>query len=1762
MKNLLLTVLGVVLFFTLHAQHNDLLWVSQLSGSGQSVPVSVVEDASGNLYIIGIYNNTISQDTFSLTAVGGQDIYIAKYNGQGQLLWLKGIGGSQAENAAGIALSQNGNTFYVGGQFLSNDCNFGGTTLATSGGNDVFLAKYNTSDGSLVWTIKAAYGVTQQFGGNLTVDASENVIQIGKYTNSVTFYGGILSFISPYTGIQQNYISKFDSNGNLIWAKTFKGNNSNNNIRSVSYDNTSYYFSGLYADSLYLEVDTVVSTSSTRDMMLFRTDTSGNVQWVRSIKGTGEDYLIRHFTDYSSFQYLSGYYDSPSLTIDSTATQVSTKTCVNHGSNDIFTACYSYDGTLTWVNSYGSGGDDQATGVYANADHAIFTGSYTGNISFSSFSLTNSATDAFMLETDRNGNVLGVNKAWGTGNDFCENGKINANNANLFVGPFYSATLYINNKTLTNPSPSTRDMFVAKFGKINLTFVNIPNVCYGDSSGSIDLTVSGNGTGPYTYAWTGPGGFTSTSEDITLLKAGWYKVTVTDALGAAKNDSSYISEGTAMALVFNVQNTSCFGVNDGSINLTVTGGASPYSYSWSNGSNTEDIIGLAPGWYSVTVLDANNCSKNDSVKINTPAALNVSGIVTPPTCVPSHDGAIDITVTGGTPAYSYLWSNGQVTEDLSGLDVNSYTVTITDGNGCTIAKTFNVVNPLAPSISAIIEAPSCVPGNDGSIDIIVSGGTMPYTYNWNDGNSLEDRINLTAGTYSITVTDDNSCSAIKTGMVVPINNPPSLSYLMQKPSCIPGNDGSIDLIVYNGTPPFAYNWSNSATTEDISSLSPGTYSVTVTDSKNCTATNTIILTVDSPMISLTSHGSYTFCEGDSLTIIATNGSDCTYEWYNGGSLIPGYTTPYYIAGSTGIYYAIATNSSGCKGYSDTANITVYPKPTVTINASSTDICAGNSVTLTASGGQTYLWNTGSSSNPLIIIPATTTIFSVTATDNNGCTNVANQPINVHDFPVITGTVTHETCAAGTGSIDITISHGDTPYSFLWSNLASSEDISNLVAGTYTVTVTSSSLCSSIFSAQVNPYVPLSASINTHTLVLFCSSSINGEVHVSASDGLAPYTYTWTNGVTTSYNNQIGVGTTYVTVTDQCNSSIIDSVSATSLPSMQASITSSQPATCSTSTNGYAMIMVSGGITPYSYVWSNSTSTTDIANDLSVGWHYVTVSDYCGSIIDSVQITSLPPMQASISFSAPVSCTGISNGIAVVSITDGVAPFSYIWTSGETTSTATQLPAGLNSVTVSDACGQVILSVNTGVQSPMSIDITTSSPASCPSISNGSATISVFDGSSPFTYLWTSGDTLATATHLTTGMNYVTVTDACTSLIDSVMIDVIPPVSAHITFFVNASCSNSQDGKATVNVQNGFPPYSYTWSNSASTGSVALDLSPGWNFVTVTDQCASSIDSVEIGYKTPLQAYISFNSPTDCISDSTGMAIITPMYGVQPYSYTWSFGTTTDSILQHLPTGSYFVTVSDFCGNTVVPFTINYKTPLNVTSQKENVLCFGNSNGSITLIPSNGVLPYSYHWSNASTDSIISHLSAGTYYYTVSDKCGNYTDSVIIRQPGSLSLSTIVTPVSFEGLSDGKIDLMVFGGTQPYSYLWSNSTETEDLSNISQGMYYVTITDDNGCTVSDSVNVESEGKHIEIYNAFTPNGDGKNDVWNIKYIQAFPNCSVLIYDQWGVKVFESTGYDKPWDGTKNDKQLPSATYYYVIDLKDGSKPFTGSVTLMK
>lgn len=1862
MRKILVYFLGLF-FCTLNTigQNTDLLWVSQFTGTGQSIPSKVTTDVSGNIYVFGSFANTVSQGAFSLTAVGGNDAFIAKYNKNGQILWLKQISGASTETASDIAISSDGAFVFISVLSNTNPCVVSGTSVATTGAFDIILAKFAV-DGTLVWAHNSVYGAQNQNNGAMALDNSDNIVLSGGFLVDATFYGGVTTLISPAPAVNQKFISKFDSNGNLTWAKMLVDDNNNTGIRSVSTDAFGYYFCGQYVGTLTLDVG-VLSNAGNRDMFIYKTDLTGTGQWVRKIVGTGDDYLTRHKGDALGFQFLTGYYGSPTLTADSTGVLTSVQTFPNAGSNDIFYACYASDGTLQFSKRFGSLGDDQGNAVFVTSDHVILGGQYTGAINFDAFPLTNSGTDAYMVETDRNGTVLSAKRGFGTSTDFVKSANIEASNTNIFVGEFVSANLDIDGKVIVNASVGTRDIFIAKFGLITLNYAVTNVLCNGASTGAIDLTVTGTGTSPYTFAWTGPAAFSSTSEDLVGLAAGVYNVTVTDANGATKTGTTTVTEPSAIALVFAVTDTKCPSSTDGAIDLTVVGGTSPFTYLWTGGITTEDLSALAAGTYDVTVTDANLCVKTGTTTIANPATMILTEVTTPPTCVPGGDGAIDLTVINGAVPYTYSWSNLALTQDISTLVSGTYSVTVTDANLCIVTGSYDVVNSSAPQVIASKTDLTCVPGNDGAIDVLVSGGTIPYTYVWSDGPiTTQDRTNLPAGNYIVTVTDAASCSATTAAIVLTVPTSPTISFINTNPTCAPGNDGAIDLIVYSGNPPYTYNWTGAITTQDLTSLSEGTYDVTVTDSKGCFITGSSTITRQFPAATITVSGATTICSGSSIQLNANTGTGLSYQWQLGGVDIAGAIAGSYTASIAGSYTLVVTGENGCVTTSAATIITVNPLPTAIItpagpttfctggtvqldatagvgytyqwqlngvdivgetavsyiaNASgnytvvvtnagcsatssittvtvtvaplavitasgATTVCQGTSVTLmaTVGGGNIYQWQESGTDIPGAVSSAFSTLvsgsYTVVVTNINGCaTTSLPTVVTVNSYPTLTFAVTNESCAGTNGAVDLTVANGTLPYTFLWDDLAASttEDLINLVSGTYNVTVNAAG-CSTTGSATVSLIPALTASLDNHELIIFCSSNNNGEATLNIQNGVAPFTYTWAGSAsTTAFANDLGVGKSYVTVTDFCGTSIVDSITITSLPSMEISVASLTQANCAASTDGSAVVTAVSGIVPYTYNWSGSVSVIDTANDLSAGWHYVTVTDYCGSLIDSVEISRIPALTLTTNLISQVSCIGGSNGNANVVAANGVSPFTYNWSSLELNDTAITLIEGWNYVTVTDFCGSIVDSVLMTVSAPLSIAITSSSPTSCAGGNNGGATVTVTNGASPITYQWSSNnlfsDTLNTngfANNLLNAWNYIRVTDVCTSLIDSVQISSLPPVTANITFSVLASCPTTADGKATVTASAGTGVYTYAWgAPSTSTSFVAMDLLPGWNYVTVSDGCGIAVDSVNISNQPALSIQMSSLSLITCQGLTNGSAIVTTTDGGAPFTFLWSTTEVNDTALA-LVEGWNYVTVTDVCGSLVDSINVMVTPVVTATYDKpDGILCFGQATATIEITSLNGIVPYTYTWGDTTlTTYNRDSLSAGKYYFTVTDGCNStFVDSVTVNQPGALSLSMITTNVSFTGLSDGAIDLLMSGGTQPYYFDWSNGITLEDQKDIPADVYYITVTDNNGCVISDSSNIITDSWHIEVYKAFTPNGDGKNDVWNIKYISAYPECSVIIFDEWGIKVFESTGYTEAWDGTnKKGHKLPAATYYYIIDLKDGSKVYTGSVALIK
>lgn len=401
--------------------------------------------------------------------------------------------------------------------------------------------------------------------------------------------------------------------------------------------------------------------------------------------------------------------------------------------------------------------------------------------------------------------------------------------------------------------------------------------CFGEATGSATVIID-EGQEPFTYQWSNG----MTSQTISGVVAGEYTVTISDATGETLNLVANIQQAAAMEATLDINHASCSGKNDGSVSVTISGGTAPYTYAWSNGETTSSLEGLSSGYYELTITDGAGCAKVMPVLLENITTINVTALSQPTACTQTT-GSIDLTVSGGTEPYTYAWSNGSTSEDISGLGAGVYQVQVTDANGCTVSRSFMVYEDNTLKLSATTTHTACVEDNSGAIDLTVSGGSGEYAYSWSNGETTEDLDNLAAGYYTVTVTDAGGCQATLRVSIVAESF--QVSSNTQDPSCYGTADGFIQIAPLGGVAPYTYLWSNGSTEKDLNDLAGGVYHVTITDATGCSRKLYFILT-DPDEILGTAIVDNVNCEieGFSLDLSVTGGTaPYTYSWSNGAT---------------------------------------------------------------------------------------------------------------------------------------------------------------------------------------------------------------------------------------------------------------------------------------------------------------------------------------------------------------------------------------------------------------------------------------------------------------------------------------------------------------------------------------------------------------------------------------------------------------------------------------------------------------------------------------------------------------------------------------------------------------------------------------------------------------------------------------------------------------------------------------------------------------
>jgi gliding motility-associated-like protein len=480
--------------------------------------------------------------------------------------------------------------------------------------------------------------------------------------------------------------------------------------------------------------------------------------------------------------------------------------------------------------------------------------------------------------------------------------------------------------------------------------------------------------------------------------------------------------------------------------------------------------------------------------------------------------------------------------------------------------------------------------------------------------------------------------------------------------------------------------------------------------------------------------------------------------------------------------------------------------------------------------------------------------------------------------------------------------------------------------------------------------------------------------------------------------------------------------------------------------------------------------------------------------------------------------------------------------------------------------------------------------SCVDGNDGTIDLRVSGGSTgSYSYWWSTSDGSGLVpdtedqTGLSAGSYRVQVTDINGCEIDTTIV-LTAPDSIHILLTPqHISCDPGYDDGAIQSVITGGTgpgTYQYLWSNGATTPDIS-DLTAGWYILRITDLNGCQVyDSIEILLPPPLEIALDISdyngSNVSCYGEKDGSIEVNILSGTPTYQYSWTGPEgfiSQDSNIYHLSAGEYLLHVEDskHCmGDTMI--SMIQPQPLNINVVKSvsnagdyNVNCYGDHTGYIELNVQGGTPDYEYLWDNGSISDMITEIPAGNYSVSVTDKNGCVADTTVtLIQPDSLVLTLNVKNTYCPDMSDGAVYAVVTGGVGPYDYSWSTGDMDDRLLDVIPGEYSVIVSDANLCSVGDTVRVKSDKPQcLEIPTAFSPNGDGINDTWEIGRIELYPDIVVEIYNRWGELLFRSSrGYSEPWDGKIHGKDLPMDSYHYVINLHKGGKPITGNVTIIR
>jgi MAM domain, meprin/A5/mu/SprB repeat/Putative metal-binding motif/Secretion system C-terminal sorting domain/Proprotein convertase P-domain len=917
------------------------------------------------------------------------------------------------------------------------------------------------------------------------------------------------------------------------------------------------------------------------------------------------------------------------------------------------------------------------------------------------------------------------------------------------------------------------------------TIITTPSTCYGTNTGSISLQITG--LSPQ-VEWSFGNSTTNTNLNLPV---GLYSATITEGgCQQVLNDISITQPDSISVAINSKMNVSCFGQSNGAIDLFVSGGTGSYQYLWSNGALTQDLTGLPSGSYTIQITDAKQCVKSLTYTVSqpTPLAIRMDSIAYPK-CFGEQNGYLLAHVSGGRAPYTTRWENQITTKERKNLAAGSYTFSVSDSNLCTTNLTQTLAEPLVLEARVSqLQSPSCVGLTNGSIALNISGGTAPYSGLWSDGVIDINRTQLPDGQYHVQISDQNGCAKrIDSLMLIRTQGIPIQKVVTQDIACFGASTGGIDIQI---SQPSQYNYriNGNVATAQNHSLRAGVYHLDITNPQGCMFKDTITLkqpaaalelvvnSVEQPLCAKANSGS--------IDILATGGtSPYQYQWSNG-------TKSRNLQGlGVGAYTIHITDSLGCSAQLSPIQITEPSEMMAQItkvNIPCFGVAVGQ-IELQVSGGISpyrYRWSTNDSTSAIYQLSAGQ--YSASITDANNCI-LELKSIKVEDlkedFEVAIVKTQNSTCRnQANGSIIVQVNSASGPYYFNWSQpiglhtQVNPNDTAHLLSpGTYRVTVTNGSGCSAV-SPDIVIFNPPTLQVSQATTDVGCSGDSTGRITLDVVGGVPPYQYRWSDQVTDISNRpQLVAGIYRVSVSDFNNCEIalgpfeIKEPTAgihISLDTLNGGIINDNCSTC----KGRIALRVEGGQGNYRYAWSDGSVSQDREN-LCVGFYQLTVSDNsaCTRRYGPIEIEALSDTPGFDTIRiVNVACKGALSGTISTTIDGGTPPYSVFWDNNMQGDTIVGLPAGLYIATISDAalCNSTFGVLVTEPDSSITVTEQVNKPSG--GAMNGSISISVRGGEPPYAIIWSAnaqGQTGPDITGLASGIYVATIRDSADCSID-------------------------------------------------------------------------------------------------------------------------------------------------------------------------------------------------------------------------------------------------------------------------------------------------------------------------------------------------------------------------------------------------------------